>query len=72
MSYQVKTGIKPPKRYDRYPFADMEIGDSFDQPDVQRGKSLRGVVYQYGRRHNKKFSVRFVDETVGYRVWRIE
>ena len=63
-----------------YPFAEMEIGDSFmvndGKEDInQRGSSterqLRAAVHHNSRRLNKKFSCRRIDaDSLG--VWRVE
>lgn len=51
----------------KYPFADLEIGDSFfvNVKQVAVCSSAAG----YGKRHNKKFTTR--SENGGTRVWRI-
>lgn len=54
----------------RYPFADMEVGDSFLlAPDMKRIPTTVAAL-RYGDRHNMKFTVRQVPE--GFRCWRIE
>lgn len=52
----------------RYPFKDMNVGDSFQVPQHLLG-SIRTSSWQYGRNHNKRFSVRRSAD--GYRCWRI-
>ena len=58
----------PPRRgpVSKYPFAEMEVGDSF----VTDIMSIRGTAKQAAARYGKKFTVRRVAE--GFRVWRIE
>ena len=51
----------------KYPFGDLEIGDSFFVGVKQQ--LLCAAVSGYGRRHNKKFTTR--SENGGTRVWRI-
>ena len=51
----------------KYPFSDMEIGDSFLVSSDH--KSIRSVAISAGRRLNAKFTVRKVDG--GLRCWRI-
>ena len=55
-----------------YPFAEMEIGDSFYVPKVKQG-TLRSRVEAFKKRHsgihlNKKFALRTIRD--GIRVWR--
>lgn len=51
----------------RYPWAQMEVGDSF----IFQGerKNIATVAHAYGRRHNIKFATRNMPD--GVRVWRI-
>lgn len=55
----------------RYPFPDMEVGDSFfvQTESARTNPRLRSCAALYGKRHGKKFRVRSVDG--GSRVWRI-
>jgi hypothetical protein len=66
--FQIDTDIPVPPRIN-YPFRHMEVGESFVQPDLELGKKLRGIIYQYGKRNGKKFSVKLTEPS-GYRVWR--
>lgn len=51
----------------KYPFADMEVGDSFEVLD---GAYVVGsAAGAYGRRHNMKFTYRVVNGVA--RVWRV-
>ena len=57
----------------RYPFSQMEVGDSFLVPrkDVRNIVQLRQTCLYYSRRHKGyRFSVR--TEPDGFRVYRIE
>lgn len=58
----------PNKGYSKYPFAEMQVGDSF----LFSGPAgrIRSAVSQHSRRHGGKFSVRI--EGRGFRVWRVE
>lgn len=51
----------------RYPFEEMEIGDSFFVSH-SLGESVKAAYCSYGKRHNKKFVSRRVGN--GRRVWR--
>jgi len=52
----------------KYPFAEMEIGDSifFAEPAV---KKARSYAHAFGASHGMKFTTRLVDG--GVRIWRI-
>ena len=56
------------KKSYKYPFSEMEVGDSFFT-DVLREKLYPAASY-YGKRNGKKFSIRKMEG--GYRVWRIK
>lgn len=53
----------------RYPFAEMDVGDSFLVPH-SLSESVKAACYSYGRRHRMKFVSRKVGN--GRRVWRQE
>lgn len=53
-----------------YPFQEMEILDAFLIP-TDKKKSVRSCAQQYGRKHRKKFSVRWDPETDCWYCWRI-
>lgn len=56
----------------KYPFAWMEVGDSFFVP-INREKELKSVASScslYGKKLSRKFTVRSVRG--GVRVWRVE
>jgi hypothetical protein len=74
--YTIEKGvpISPQKRpgagrKSKYPFRDMEVGDSFMEPGVAP-KAARCAACRSGRRLNKKFMTRTVEG--GVRVWRVE
>lgn len=54
----------------KYPFPDMEVGDSFFIADPLRVQSLRFAASYWGKRHGTQFSVR--REGTGCRCWRIK
>lgn len=73
--YKIEKGVpKPSSRKLRiYPFAEMEIGDSFfiplsDATTSQMPTQVRNAAIAFGHRHGRKFSV--YTEEGGYRVWR--
>lgn len=61
----------------KYPFKDMEIGDSFvvriEDSECTTLDALRNAIYQYARRQigADKVKSRRLDDKTGYRVWRI-
>ena len=67
---EITKGLPTPRgRRSKYPFRDMEVGDSFFAP----GSSVIGI-HGCARRHRPmKFTCRSVveDGVVGIRVWRI-
>lgn len=56
----------------KYPWADMEIGDSFFVPDVPKTFNIYKCVVQFNERHKKSIVVKQRRESNGVRVWRIE
>lgn len=68
---EITKGVPTPRgRRSKYPFRDMEIGDSFFAP----GSSVIGI-HGCARRHRPmRFTCRSVveDGVAGIRVWRIE
>jgi hypothetical protein len=55
----------------KYPFEQMEVGDSFAVPDTVKRTTLSIAMRRYGRKNNKKFTVRKFKDGA-YRCWRIE
>lgn len=65
-----------------YPFADMQVGDSFDAPrdmgfnaksgQDKRGRSVAASAYRWAKKHNPaaKFTISVVDENI-VRCWRV-
>lgn len=67
MDFKIEKGLPIEKwnRESKYPFREMEVGDSFVAPE-----SLRFKASQYGKNLGMKFSTRKLpDGTV--RIWRI-
>lgn len=68
---KIESDIPYPKRLslaEKYPFGKMKVNDSF-YTELSR-KLIAGAASRYGRRNNKRFSIR--SEGSGCRVWRIE
>jgi hypothetical protein len=73
MVFVIEKGIPLPEGAagrpgDKYPFKNMEVGDSFAFPKEVRAAVARSAHY-YGKAQNKKFSTRAVDDTA--RCWRV-
>lgn len=70
LAHKIEKGIPAPYRVrDRakYPFAEMEVGDSFlTKEDRTR---VSGAASLYGKRHGRRYSVSMTAE--GLRVWRL-
>lgn len=63
--------IPKPKRGSKYPFAQMEVGDSICGEGKARGRRLLNCAKGWGARHGVKFRQRKQDDG-GYRIWRVE
>lgn len=76
MTFEIEKGIpvsKPTGRNGsppKYPWADMEVGDSFfiDEPSSKRSRNAMN--YRNRRYPNTKFASRSMDG--GRRIWRIK
>ncbi len=78
MAVQIEKNVPLPGsgagRPSKYPFADMEVGDSFlvaEGPSSGHlGYNARNAAKNFGVRHGMKFSVKQTEG--GVRIWRIE
>lgn len=82
MSFQIEKDVPVPKRKFRgkYPFGEMEVGDSFLVPADDEGATyipkyrrprVAGAIRTYSARHGKRFTYRRLEDN-SVRVWRIE
>lgn len=55
----------------RYPFAQMEIGDSFAVPENVSRTAVSIAAHRHGKEHGTKFTVRMMPDR-SFRCWRIE
>lgn len=55
----------------RYPFAQMEVGDSFAVPEGVSRTAVSISALRYSRKHGGKFTVRLMLDR-SLRCWRIE
>ena len=70
MSQNTKLGVK-----DIFPLKIMEIGDSFEVRGKFAQSQVRSRIYQYGRKHKKKFCMRIIRKSPTMqtvKVWRLE
>jgi hypothetical protein len=64
---KVEKGVPLPSKY---PFAGMQIGDSFAVPNEVKRQAVSVAAHSYGKEHGQKFTVRLMpDRTL--RCWRI-
>lgn len=75
MAYTVDKGIPCPARPsgpnpNKYPFAQMEVGDSFNCPLSERA-SVSVLMRRYGAATGTKFTSRKDSTTQTVRVWRV-
>ncbi len=54
----------------KYPFADMQVGDSFPIPPTMKRQTVNVAAMRYGKKHGMKFTVRLTEDR-SYRCWRI-
>jgi hypothetical protein len=55
----------------KYPFAGMQVGDSFAVPPDVKRPAVTVAAMRYGRKHGMRFTVRQVADKT-FRCWRIE
>ena len=69
--FQIESGIDMPMGRTKYPFGDMQPGDSIRFLDSKRANSARVSALRFVRGHAPEwsFQLRRVDD--GWRLWRI-
>lgn len=65
---KIEKGIPHPRS--RFPFQEMEVGDSFLIPQEVPRMTVCVAAHRFGKDKGLKFSVRMTPE--GYRCWRIK
>ena len=70
MTFKIEKGKPLPPRNARYPFSEMEIGDSIYVPNQTTRGAVGQAARNYGHRNGVKFATRTDDK--GVRIWRIE
>jgi len=69
-TFKIEKGIAPKSKSNKYPFDQMEIGDSFVISKNERPKASMSA-YQHGYRTGTKYSCR-LDDKGDLRVFRIK
>lgn len=69
--FQIDTGIAMPTGRTKYPFGDMQAGDSILFKDEKQANSARVSALRFVRTHAPEwqFQLRKVDN--GWRLWRV-
>lgn len=65
---KVEKGVPLPSKY---PFAGMQIGDSFAVPEGVSRTAVSIAAHRHGKDHGTKFTVRIMPDR-SFRCWRIE
>ena len=60
---------RPGRRAHTYPFADMDVGDSF-KVSPAKTKTAQQYAYAFGKKNKQKFAARRV--AGGTRIWRVK
>jgi len=68
-SIKIDKTVPFPAPRGKWPFHEMEVGDSFLIP-AGREKAAKASAWTYGHKHGIRFTVR--QEKKGVRIWRIE
>jgi len=55
----------------KFPFKDMQVGDSFAVPHDVKRPAVTVSAMRFGRKHGMKFTVRQMPDK-SFRCWRIE
>jgi uncharacterized protein (DUF2249 family) len=66
----IEKNIPIPSTRGKYPWGEMEVGDSIFIEGAKTSSRISTLTHSYGLSNKKKFTVRKVDG--GVRVWRIE
>lgn len=71
-SYPIEKNVPRPPRAGQYPFADMEVGDSFLVSDKARGESARVAARNFRLRNAPDWIFASRREGTGLRIWRTQ
>lgn len=74
MPYKIEKNVPTPRTVTktRYPFAEMEIGDSFLIKTAEENDKVRNAAMMYRIRNSPKFIVTIQRVENGWRLWRID
>lgn len=64
---KVEKGVPLPAKY---PFAGMQVGDSFAVPLGIKRQAVSVAAHRYGKAHGMKFTVRLMPDRT-FRCWRV-
>lgn len=67
---KIESGIPFPKLYNKYPFAQMQPGDSFALPEGVKPVAVNVAARRHGDKYGARFTVRKDDNGV-MRCWRV-
>lgn len=76
MAFTIDKGIevydrhKAPGRKEKYPFTEMEVGDSFHVTGADAKRVISAIGTRTRRGHSERFTTRACGE--GRRVWRVK
>lgn len=56
----------------KYPYKDMEVGDSFYIADYRKGRSSEAAMRQFIKLNKLNWKIRTKREDTGLRIWRAE
>lgn len=52
MSYTIQAGVEMPSKRNRYPFEQMQTGDSFEIHGAEESRKVRNAAYQFAKKVN--------------------
>jgi len=67
---EIEQGIDIPASRTRYPFSDMEPGDSIFFPSAKNALSARVAAVRYAQKHNPGWVFTLRKINGGWRLWR--
>jgi len=70
-TYLIEKHVPRPRGSGRYPFADMEVGDSFFISEKSRGEAARVAARNFKIRNAPEWAFSTRKEGTGLRLWRV-
>ncbi len=71
MAITIDHNVPFPNKAERFPFADMQVGDSFLIPGDESRQQVRAAAINYGNKSGQVFKVTIRRTDAGLRCWRI-